>query len=340
VGRLRQVLTRRPLLAVAATVGVLALAVAAGLLGGGPAPSPQEKARSAARAFLDRYVAPDGRVVRHDQGGDTVSEGQAYAMLAAVVAGDRTRFRRVWRWTSTHLARPDGLLAWRWQNGSVTGPEPAADADLDAAHALLLASRRFRDPGAARQARRMADAMRGAEIRDGVLLAGPWARDQGVVNPSYFDPRALRALHMDDVEGATRRAVAPLLAGGRMPVDWSAVGPPPRPTGNPSGGGTPSYGFDAARVPIRLAASCDPADRRLVAGLKGLDRAASQGHPVFTVAAAAQAQAAGDRSKAAALLDRAADEDRAAPTYYGAAWVALGRALLQTRLLGSCPPGR
>jgi endoglucanase len=308
------------------------------MLGGAAAPSPQERARSAARAFLNRYVAADGRVVRRDQGGDTVSEGQAYAMLAAVVAGERRRFDVIWRWTSTHLARPDGLLAWHWQGGRVADAEPAADADLDAAHALLLASRRFREPAAARQSRRIADAMRGAEIRDGVLTAGPWARDQGVINPSYFDPRALRALHMQDVEGATRRVVAPLLAGRKPPPDWAAVGPPPRPAAGPTGGGMPSYGFDAARVPIRLAASCDPADRRLVAGLRALDRAAPARHPVFTVALAAQAQAAGHRARAAVLLDRAADEDRASPTYYGAAWVALGRALLQTRLLGGCQP--
>src|ERR1700756_1318941 len=37
-------------------------------------------ARQAGRTFLSHYVAADGHVVRHDQDGDTVSEGQAYAM--------------------------------------------------------------------------------------------------------------------------------------------------------------------------------------------------------------------------------------------------------------------
>jgi len=40
--------------------------------------TPADTARAAAESFLDRYVEPDGRVVRLDQGGDTVSEGQAY----------------------------------------------------------------------------------------------------------------------------------------------------------------------------------------------------------------------------------------------------------------------
>ena len=42
--------------------------------------------QSAARSFLSRYVDPDGRVVRRDQGGDTVSEGVSYALLLAQVA--------------------------------------------------------------------------------------------------------------------------------------------------------------------------------------------------------------------------------------------------------------
>jgi endoglucanase len=319
--------------------------VAAGAAGcGGAAKSqtPREKAVGAARSFLDRYVDGDGRVVRRDQGNDTVSEGQAYAMLTAVAVGDRARFDRVWNWTATHLRRADGLLSWRWADGRVTDAQPAADADLDAAHALKLAATRFREPALANQSRRIADAMRGAEIRDGVIVAGPWARDGGVLNPSYIDPRALAVLHMDDVARASRAAIAPLMDRGAAPPDWATIGPPVTATGPPSqgaGGGRAGYGYDAARVPIRLAASCDEQDRRLAAGLTGLRDAAPADHPVFSVARAAQARAAGDQATAGALLDDAAAQDADHPSYYGAAWVALGRALLQTDLLGSCPRG-
>jgi hypothetical protein len=342
---------RRRLLALTALVAALAAAcaLAAGCgnddaqSGGAARPTgtPQQKATAAARAFLARYVNPDGRVVRRDQGGDTVSEGQAYALLAAVALGDRARFDRVWGWTRTHLQRRDGLLSSRWAGGKVADPQPATDADLDAAHALELAAQRFGVAAAARQSRRMADAMRGAEIRDGVLLAGPWAADRGLTNPSYFDPRGLAALHMDDVAGATRRVVAALVGpAGAPPPDWATVGPPPAPAPAPGGGGAPRYGYDAGRVPIRLAASCDPADRRLAASLRGLDRAAPGPHPVFTMARAAQAWAAGDRAAAGTLLDDATVQDEGAPSYYGAAWVALGRLLLDTDLLGSCQVGR
>ena len=70
-------------------------------------------ARSAGHEFLDDYVESDGRVVRRDEGGDVVSEGQAYGMLIAVAVGDEARFRAIWQWTKTHLRRGDGLLAWR-----------------------------------------------------------------------------------------------------------------------------------------------------------------------------------------------------------------------------------
>ncbi len=92
--------------------------------------------------FFAGYVGADGRAPRSDQGGDTVSEGQAYAMVLAVAAGDAGRFAAVWSWTQQHLQRADGLLAWRWSDGQVVGGT-ASDADLDAAAALALAADRF-----------------------------------------------------------------------------------------------------------------------------------------------------------------------------------------------------
>ena len=103
-------------------------------------------ARQAGTAFLDEYVEGDGRVVRRDEGGDVVSEGQAYGMLIAVAVEDETRFRAIWDWTKANMSRPDGLLSWRWADGQVTDANSASDADLDAARALVLAGRRFDAP--------------------------------------------------------------------------------------------------------------------------------------------------------------------------------------------------
>jgi endoglucanase len=59
-------------------------------------------------------------------------------------------------------------------------------------------------------------------------------------------------------------------------------------------------------------------------------------HPVVLVAAAAAAGAAGQTADRDRLLDAAEALDRQSPTYYGAAWVALGRIMLTTKFLDAC----
>jgi endoglucanase len=303
-------------------------------------------------AFLDRYVEDDGRVARHDQGGDTVSEGQAYAMLLAVAHEDEARFERVWAWTREHLLRDDGLLAWHWKDGRVADPEPAADADLDAARALLLAAERFDEPAYERDGRALGRAIAEHLIAPAadksVLVAGPWAQERGVVNPSYFSPRAFALLGLDDLAASSRRLTDVLTESG-LPPDWARVEPwGVVPTGPPSGG-EPGYAYDAARVPIRLAESCEPEDRALAAKLwpalqhdPGAARRALDGAPLTQdespaalAGAAAAAHAAGDTRAASELLDRAAALDEQRPSYYGSALVELTRAMLDGEL-GRC----
>ena len=108
--------------------------------------SPDKLATDAAYAFLDTYTTDGGRIQRTDQGGDTVGEGQAYGMLAAAAVGDQRRFERIWSWTKDNMLQSNGLLAFHWAGGRVVDPHPAADADLDAARALLVASCRFDQP--------------------------------------------------------------------------------------------------------------------------------------------------------------------------------------------------
>jgi endoglucanase len=332
-----------------------AAAVAAVALGGGSTPPPQ----AAAQRFLGGYVEADGRVVRRDQGGDTVSEGQAYALLLSVAVGDGARFARVWGWTRAHLLRHDGLLAWRWADGRVADTQAAGDADLDTARALVLAADRFGVPAYRTAARRLGAAVLRGETTvsggDPVLSPGPWAVSSRVVNPSYFSPRAYALLGGHDrrwrgLAASSRRLVGKLTSGG-LPPDWAQLQPYGiTPAGSPGGGVAPRYAYDALRVPLRFAESCAAADRALAARLwprlrdvpgapaRGLDGTPSPGpeSPAALAAAAAAAWAAGDRGAASGLLDRADAVDREHPTYYGAAWAALARIMLQTRTLGRC----
>lgn len=320
--------------------------------------------------FFDRYVDPDGRVIRLDQGGDTVSEGQAYAMLLAVAQGDEGRFRTVWSWTREHLERPNGLLAVRWADGEVVDQNPAADADLDAARALVLAAERFDSRAYLRHGVRMAEALLRAETAtadgDPILLAGPWARQQRlVVNPSYYDPRAFGSLERvteDRRWGGLRSAGYELLDGltdraPGLPPDWAEVTSSGEvsPRGVPGEPGTdPRFGLDAVRVLVRFGADCDERGRRIAARawtffedrdaedlvlsyeLDG-EPATDAFHPTMVVAAAGAAHGAGDERSAADLLDAAEALEGRRPSYYGAAWVALGRVMLETDRLGPCP---
>ena len=325
--------------------------------------STQHAGPAAAEVFLARYVAADGRVVRRDQGGDTVSEGQAYGMLIAEVADRPATVRAIWSWTRAHLRRDDGLLISDVNDaGDVVNAQPATDADTLAAYALLRYDGDDEDTLHA-AGRRLATAVLDGESTtlDGqpVLVAGPWAKAMSppVVNPSYLMPDVFAALahHTGDDRWQQAATFALTLLrqltndGRTLPTDWARVSsdglvPIPDPGGN-----TPvQYGLDAARLPVWLGTSCTPAARRLAARwwstLRHDDRAAAlalspSGAPTNTatnplplLAAGTAARAAGDATTSQTLRSRAAQQSRRTPTYYGDAWLALSGALLDRTL--------
>jgi endoglucanase len=326
-------------------------------------------ARAAARSFLDRYVLPDGRVVRPDQGGDTVSEGQSYGLVIAQIAGDEEAFGRVWAWTKRHLQRPDGLLASHADARTVRDPVPASDADLVTAWALQRAS----GPDAAayrREGLRIANGVLAHETTTRgttrMLAAGPWATGTPVtLNPSYWVFTAFEDLGRETRDprwselGSGSLALLQGLSkdGAKLLPDWARVdGTTAAPTAAPNGqAASVQYGLDAQRAVVWLAAACDGTARRLAASwwptlsAPGRSRALAlapdgtilraEAHAMALVGSAAAADAAGRPSERDRLLDEAASVDAAHPTYYGAAWVAIGRAMLTTRSLGGCASG-
>jgi endoglucanase len=340
----------------------------AGCGGGGRARQPAPQPR-AARAFLSAYLRPDGRVTRPDQGGDTVSEGQAYGLLLAEVTGDNGAFGRIWRWTRDHLQLPNGLFAYHANAaGQIISRQPASDADLLMAWALL----RYRGPRAApvhAAGRRVAAAVLAHEVTTGpggtpILAAGPWATGR----PASLDPSYWSLTAMNDLAALTGNprwrqlangAVAltrDLTEGGRvLPPDWAEltasglIRPEPAP-----GGSQPQtqYGLDAQRAVVWFASSCDAQARQLAARwwtlLKPRDRSQAIAlHPAGAVidpdeavlplvASASSAYAAGAATAGGRLLQRASRVQRKYPTYYGGAWAALGPALLSGSPLGTC----
>lgn len=232
-----------------------------------PRPAPAQAAGWA--AFRDRFMTTEGRVVDTGNRGISHSEGQGWAMLAAVRADDAGAFGLLWRWTRQHLRRPhDSLSAWRFRPGhGVDDMNNATDGDLFIAWALLEGAARWQEPELARQGEAIArDVLRLLARPAGrflVLLPGAHGFEHAgltVVNPSYYAFPAIRALARAVPDPAWLRLAADGLAllrdarFGRwgLPPDWLAV---PRGEGElaPAPGWPARFSYDAVRVPLYLA---------------------------------------------------------------------------------------
>jgi endoglucanase len=326
-------------------------------------------AQRSAAAFLAAYVRPDGRVYRPDQGGDTVSEGQAYGLLLAEVAGQPATFARIWQWTRAHLQLASGLFAYHANAaGQLLSAQPASDADLLIAWALL----RYQGPHAAtwhQAGQQVAATVLAHEVIAGpggtpVLTAGPWATGSPAsLDPSYWALPALTGLaqltgnqQWQQLADGAVALTSRLTAGGRdLPPDWAqltasgVLAPAPAPNGSEP---QTEYGLDAQRTVVWFAVSCDPRARALASRWWPLLRQPGRAQaitlrpngviinpaaaPLPLVAAAAAAQAAGQQSAGRRLLQRADTQQHRYPTYYGGAWAALGPALLSGALGGVC----
>ena len=357
-----------------ALVLVLCLLLAASLsvlatMGSGPGagrdssaePSVSGQPPPAVGQFLANYVRPDGRVWRPDQGGDTVSEGQAYGLLLAEVAGRDDLFGRIWQWTQDHLQLPDGLFAWHADAaGHILDPGPASDADLLIAWALL----RYQGPDAAplhQDGTRVTSAVLADEVTTGpggtpILTAGLWATGRpATLDPSYWSLPALTGLARltgNDqwlwiADGAVALTAQLTSNGALLPPDWAGM------TADGAHYPEAQYGLDAQRTVVWFAASCLPRAKTLAArwwrllrlpgrsGALALTLSAAIVSPVanalpLVAAAAAAAAAAGAASASRRLLIQAASQQRRQPGYYGGAWAAFGPTLLGSRLLNGC----
>ena len=181
---------------------------------GGPHPFPQGKASgmcqitnhaTAAQAVATAYnyfkttfvvAAPQGlRVQRTENGNDTVSEGIAYGMLAAVYMNDKPVFDGLYTYAKLHFDSY-GLMNWRLNpDGSIAsdGAGSATDADEDMAWALIMASAQWQLPVYLEEAKALILAMSTHNVAsDGMLLPGDGWGDTDRTYPDYFSPAYFR----------------------------------------------------------------------------------------------------------------------------------------------------
>ncbi len=243
-------------------------------------------------AYQQRFIQADGRVIDRERKDLSTSEGQAYAMLRAVMIGDRATFDRALQWAENNLKRQvngkptDSLWAWKWGQidqgkWGIIDANFASDADVDAVTALILASRRWKHSPYLKLARtKLKDLWTYSTIqgRDPLgkdrryLLPGPAAsfvnQQTAQLNPSYLAPASFRLFAQVDPQRDWLGLVdssyqlleqATALSTVALPNDWilldlisGQVQPLPAP--NPTGS---EYAFDAYRVWWRIATDAE-----------------------------------------------------------------------------------
>lgn len=240
------------------------------------APPGRIELRNAWQDYSTSFIQQDGRVVDRAGGGVTTSEGQSYGLLRAVWIDDRDAFDRVLAWTRANLQAddPNRLPSWKWgqrPDGTwgVIDENPASDADVMIAYALLLGARRWSEPALGEQARALLEKVWTTETVEvaghRVLLPGPWAAGKPIlqVNPSYSMPFAFRVFAELDPTRDWRKLVDDtywmldtVARVDGLPPDWAWIDAT---TGArvapPEGQGEKSvFGFEAFRVAWFMAA--------------------------------------------------------------------------------------
>jgi endoglucanase len=167
--------------------------------------------------FKRLYLSEDGRVIdASTPQAITVSEGQAYAMIFALIANDPATFVKILRWTQDNMAGGNlarSLPAWKWgraEDGkwSVLDRNPAADADLWMTYALAQGARLWHNAGYAQLAHAMAELILREEVSlipglGATLLPGAKgfvAQQTWRLNASYAPIEVLRALERSSDE--------------------------------------------------------------------------------------------------------------------------------------------
>jgi endo-1,4-beta-D-glucanase Y len=205
---------------------------------------------------------------------DTRSEGIGYGMVIAAYMGDQQTFEGLWSYYQRFSQ--GGLMDWLVNDCNTRGDQgSAADADIDAALALIVADKQFPNQGYGTDAVTLLNAVRTRLVEpanrggncNGILLPGSNYTGCGCVNPSYIPPGYYVAYAAVDTQQAAawnnaRTTSYTLLAAaqndqtGFVPA-WSTS------TGSTQlqncafqvagGGNSDEYQSDAARTPWRVA---------------------------------------------------------------------------------------
>jgi len=227
------------------------------------------------RYFKQTFIK-SGRVIRPQDNNDTVSEGQSYAMLRAVLMNDQKTFDQCLAWSEAALSREalygDHLLAWHYENGKISDTNSASDADIDYAYSLILAYRTWQDQRYLTLAKKVLQSILAEEtcLINGKRYLLPWHRSINKIgepvaqNLSYYAPSHFKLFYEVSQDKCWLELVATtynLLQRfldypgaphiGALVPDWMALDQNGQIIRLP--GKSAEYGWDAVRIPLRIA---------------------------------------------------------------------------------------
>ena len=276
------------LLTGAVTLAVFVLYRNSGTAEGSLIFSPVQLLNSTWLTYKSTYVDPTTyRTIDRTRGDVTTSEGQSYTMLRSVWVGDKQTFDGTWGWTQANMFHTqDHLFAWLWgkkTNGQMgvlieqNGETSASDADTDIALSLIFAYARWQDPKYLAASRGIIQDIWNKEVI--VVGTTPYMTADDIektttnpfaaVNPSYLNPAAYKIFALIDwahpwhsladnsyvvLQQSTILSLDKNKSA-HIPPDWIAVN---KTTGKlealqGSKTHTSNFGFDALRIPFRLA---------------------------------------------------------------------------------------
>ena len=252
--------------------------------------------------FEQLYVSDDGRVVDASTPERlTVSEGQGYALMFALIGDDPAAFERVLAWTRNNLAGGDlgrSLPAWKWGHAAdgrwtILDGNSASDADLWIAYALEQAARLWHKSAYGETARALSDAILREEVAliHGLglsLLPAPKGFVAGQtwrLNASYSPLQVLRAIRhesgnplWEQVLESSRRVIVASAPRGYA-ADWIEFRAPEGFIADSATHGLGSYNAIRVYLWAAMLADGDPAASQLAHALAPMTAAAAERAP-------------------------------------------------------------
>lgn len=228
------------------------------------------------RYYKKTFISNDGRIIDYQRGSVTTSEGQAYAMIRAVIMRDKVTFDKTYDWAKYNLQhKHDKLFAWLWGGRNlgrqgeieygILDQNGATDAGLEIAVALILASKAWDEECYLKDALEILNDIWNKETTvikgERILVAGVnQSMGENVeVNPSYFMPYAFRTFAQVDKKHDWQKLVDSSYRLTNWCVDNINSGLPPdvfyinRTTGNITfKKGSRDFSYDAIRVFYRF----------------------------------------------------------------------------------------